>query len=135
MRMWAYCLVLCSLAFTVPVMARAVDPVTREQALKALQDLGADVENSSGRCAGCHDPNLITINTWLEDAQKTYVRCLAGWNAELTVSSRIPRPDRTPATPLERVNCLRVDPENADSDFSPQQHGFLCSCCTLESFF
>ncbi len=103
----------------------ATDPATDPNmalAMRSLRALGADVDGSSGRCASCHTVGLFTLNRWQRAADMVFWSCLDPDNGGRT------------RTALDRVNCLRVDPANPQSEFSPGKLGIYAAGSHLAVF-
>src|SRR5688572_18281507 len=90
-----------------------------EKAKQALRDLGADIPGNSGRCAGCHDPNILKITEWANNALKTTSTCglLENINS-LSPGDRL-------AAARKKIDCLRVEPEDPTSPYSVDKLGLL----------
>lgn len=87
-----------------------------DQARAALQALGARVPGAKEQCQRCHDVNQATLKRWATDFGKA--------NASLSNAS---------LSKEAKLAALRIDPSNAQSNFTPQRLGFLAAGLHLEN--
>ncbi len=95
----------------------------RALAVSALTALGADIEDPScpdgncgtRRCAECHSVSRGGLGRWLDDTQRAWDDCGLSRDAD----------EMSPEEALTAVNCLRVDPTDADSVFAAANLGIL----------
>lgn len=102
------------------------DSSAQERALKALGILGADVNGSSHRCAGCHDLNVRNLKGWMEQTQ------FADWDCFRQADPG--DPTMPIPTPMERIDCMRSDPSNPSSPFSAGRLGIFAAGAHTDFF-
>lgn len=103
-------------------------PADRADALRALQSIGANVQGSSQRCAQCHNVNLGQLNEWMWTTLGTSAACFL--RPSDMPPSRDGAPDagdRPQMTAIDRVNCLRENPQDPRSPFALSKMGFYAA--------
>ena len=105
-----------------PAFRNPVDLPDDELALSALRLLGADVPDAEQNCNVCHGLTRSRLREWLDLSETSIADCLTN----LTVTSR------DEAVPM--VNCMRGNPGEVDSPFSPAKVGFYSTAAHLDWF-
>lgn len=98
--------------------AHAAD-ADRDLAMKSLIILGAEVTGSTERCQSCHEMGVSTLNHWKDLTNTAQWFC---FEDDLTISA------------MDRINCMRSDPTNVNSEFSPSKLGLYAAGAHLPSF-
>jgi hypothetical protein len=105
-----------------PVFRNPVDLPDAELAMQALQLLGADVPDAETNCGVCHGLTRARFRDWLTLSEISNQDCLTN----LTVT------DRDEAVAM--VNCMRGNPADVDSPFSPAKVGYYSTAAHLDWF-
>jgi len=105
-----------------PAFRNPVDLADDQLALQALQLLGADVPDAERNCNVCHGLTRARLREWLSLSETSNDDCLTN----LTVTSR------DEAVPM--VNCLRSNPGEVASPFSPAKLGYYATAAHLDWF-
>ena len=115
-------LLLCLAFFCWSAVLTATD---YNSALWALRELGADVPQSTGRCAGCHNPDMAQIAEWVDTGLNTYWRCIGNPQDSNQTPEKSAR---------DSVDCLRMNPKNRQSEFSAKNLGIFAAGAHLSRF-
>jgi hypothetical protein len=105
-----------------PAFRNPVDLPDDQLALQALQLLGASVPDAERNCDVCHGLTRTRLRDWESLSATSMTDCLTN----LTVT------DRDEA--LQMVNCMRGNPGEIDSPFSPAKVGFYATAAHLDWF-
>lgn len=97
-----------------------VDDLTIAKA--ALRSLGADIDGTTNRCAGCHTINLYFLNDLREQTYQAQWTCFDRDNND------------DPTAPMDRINCMRENPADATSRFKPSRLGVYTAGAHLPRF-
>ena len=105
-----------------PAFRNPVDLPDDVLAMQALQLLGADVKGAETNCGVCHGLTRARLQDWETLSEISMSDCLTN----LTVT------DRDEAVGM--VNCMRGNPGDVDSPFSPAKIGFYATAAHLDWF-
>ncbi len=109
-------------AAVAPVFRNPVDMDDATLAMTALQMIGANVEGADRNCNACHSITKTRLRSWEVLSDAAMANCLT----DLGVTD--------PTAALDMTNCLRVNPNDATTDFSPGVIGFYATAANLEWF-
>jgi hypothetical protein len=109
-------------AVVIPAFRNPVDLPDGDVALGALQLLGADVDGADRNCDICHGLTRARLRSWLELSEASMADCLT----DLQVDRR------DDAVPM--IECLRTNPAQVGSPFSPARLGFYATAAHLDWF-
>ena len=108
---------------SLPVFRNPVALPDAQLALQAMQILGAEVPSASTTsCNECHGMTRQHLAYWRALGETAMSTCLT----DLQVTTR--------ASALAMINCLRVMPDVATSDFQPQNLGIFATAARLPWF-
>lgn len=99
------------------------NPPDWEEAQSALRILGAAVDNSSQRCAGCHSPDRILLKRWMIQTTSAKNGCLEKFDTE----------SKNSATPEEAVTAIDCLARGSDT-FLPRNLGIFAAGADLTFF-
>lgn len=105
-----------------PAFRNPVDLPDDELALQALMLLGAEVPDAERNCNVCHGLTRARFRDWLTLSEISNDDCLTN----LTVTNR----DEA----VQMVNCLRGNPGDVSSPFSPAKLGYYATAAHLDWF-
>ena len=109
-------------AAVAPAFRNPVDLPDDELAMQALRLLGAEVAGADRNCNVCHGLTRARLRAWETLSSGSLSDCLT----DLAVT------DRDAAVPM--VDCLRDNPADATSPFSPARLGFYSIAAHLDWF-
>ncbi|MGE0173859.1 MAG: hypothetical protein AB7T49_13765 [Oligoflexales bacterium] len=110
-------LVLCGLLLGPNLYARDVQEDDFELAKRALGIIGVDLANVPNRrsCSECHEIDIFNVREWINKSANLMRICFFG-------GERLPLSDLSDAA--TKINCMRKDRKDPNSDFSPGKMGF-----------
>ena len=105
-----------------PIFRNPVDLPDQELGLEVLAMLGAPIEGAQDSCNQCHGITRQSLRDWHSLGTSALAKCLVG----------SPVTDSTKARGM--VDCMRLQPNNPLSDFSPSRLGIYTTAAHLPWF-
>ncbi len=109
-------------AAVAPAFRNPVDLSDEELAMSALRMIGANVDGADRNCNACHSITRTRLRSWEVLSDAAMANCLT----DLEVDSA--------GAALAMTNCLRENPTDATTPYSPGVLGFYATAADLEWF-